>query len=95
MFKISTVERRGQRSLVLEGRLVPPFTTEVESAWKNAQVELQGKKLVIDLTNVTLISPEGETTLFNLMRDGARFSCADVFTRHVLRQLARRCRPKQ
>jgi hypothetical protein len=94
MFRISMVETHGQRKLVLEGKLISPWTAEVESAWRNAAEQLQGRKLVIDLTNVTLISPDGENTLFNLMRDGAKFSCAGVLTKHVLRQLARRCRCK-
>jgi hypothetical protein len=92
MFKISIVEERGQRRLMLEGRLVRPWTTEVESAWKTAGEGLQGRKLVVDLRNVTFISPDGETTLISLMRDGARFSCTGVLTKHVLKQLARRCR---
>jgi hypothetical protein len=92
MFRISTVETNGQRRLVLEGRLVPPWTTEVESAWRNAGQQLEGRKLIIDLANVTLISPDGENMLFKLMREGAKFSCGDVLTKHVLKQLARRCR---
>jgi len=95
MFKISVIETRGRRRLVLEGKLVPPWTEEVESAWRNAGEQLEGRKLVIDLTNVTLISADGENTLFELMRNGARFSCGDVLTKHVLKQLARRCRCKQ
>jgi hypothetical protein len=91
MFKISVVERNGQRRLILEGKLVRPWTAEVESAWKSAGEQLQGRKLIIDLTNVTLISPDGENTLFKLMREGAAFSCGDVLTKHVLKQLARRC----
>jgi hypothetical protein len=94
MFRISLVETHGQRKLVLEGKLVSPWTAEVESAWRSAGEQLQGRKLVIDLTNVTLISPDGENTLFKLMRDGAKFSCGGVLTKHVLRQLARRCRCK-
>lgn len=92
MFKISIVETHGQRRLVLEGKLLPPWTTEVETAWSKARVQLDGRKLVIDLANVTLISPDGKNTLLRLMKDGARFSCGDVLTKHVLRQLARRCR---
>jgi hypothetical protein len=92
MFKISIVETQGQRRLVLEGTLVRPWTLDVESAWRSAGEQLQGRKLIIDLTNVTLISQDGENTLFKLMNDGARFSCGDVLTRHVLKQLARRCR---
>jgi hypothetical protein len=94
MFKISIVESRGQRRLVLEGKLVAPWTAEVESAWKNAGEQLEGRKLIIDLANVTLISVDGQNTLLRLMREGARFSCCDVLTKHVLQQLARRCRSK-
>ena len=92
MFKISIVETRRQRRLVLEGRLIPPWTSEVESAWRNAGQQLQGRKLVIDLTNVTFINSDGERILFELMREGAKFSRGDVLTKHVLKQLAQRCR---
>jgi hypothetical protein len=95
MFKISIVETSSRRRLVLEGRLVSPWTAELESAWRTAGEELRGRKLIIDLRNVTLISPDGENTLFKMMRDGARFSCGGVLTRHVLRQLARRCRRRR
>jgi len=92
MFKISIVEKHGERRLVLEGKLVRPWTAEVESVWRSAGEQLDGRKLVVDLTNVTLISPDGENTLFKMMRDGATFSCGDVLTKHVMKQLARRCR---
>ena len=92
MFKISIVEKQDQRRLVLEGTLVRPWTAEVETAWRSAGVQLHGRKLVIDMANVTLISPEGENTIFKLMKDGANFSCAGVLTKYVLKQLARRCR---
>jgi hypothetical protein len=92
MFKISIVEERSQRRLMLEGRLVRPWTAEVESAWKTAGEDLQGRKLIVDLTNVTHIGADGECTLFKLMKEGAKFSCSGVLTKHVLNQLARRCR---
>lgn len=92
MFKLSMVERNGQRRLVLEGRLISPWTQEVENAWQHAREHLEGRNLVVDLTNVTLIGRDGENTLLNLMRDGARFIGCGVLTKHLLKQLARRCR---
>jgi hypothetical protein len=92
MFKISVIETHGQRRLVLEGKLVPPWTAEVENAWRSAGEQLQHRKLIIDLSDVTLISPEGENTLCKMMQDGAKFSSGDVLTKHLLKQLARRCR---
>ncbi len=92
MFKISSVETSGQRKLVLEGKLIPPCMEEVERAWKAAGERLEGRKLVVDLTNVTLIGQEGEYTLSKLMREGATFRCGDVFTKHVVKGLARKFR---
>jgi hypothetical protein len=94
MLKLSTVETNGRRKLVVEGKLVRPWTDEVERAWRRAQEHLMGRELVVDLTNVTLIGPDGENTLLNLMRDGAQFKCGGVLTKHLLKQLARRCRPE-
>ncbi|MGA3091553.1 MAG: hypothetical protein ABSD75_23325 [Terriglobales bacterium] len=91
MFRISIVETQDQRKLVLEGKLIRPWTAEVESAWRSSGEQLCGRKLLVDLTNVTLISREGENTLFKLMREGAKFACGDVLTKHVLKQLARKC----
>lgn len=91
MFRMSIVEAHGQRKLILEGKLTPQWSAEVESAWNNAGEDAQGRKPLIDLANVTFISPDAQDTLFKLMRQGARFSCRDVLTKHVLKQLARKC----
>jgi hypothetical protein len=92
MFKISIVDTRFQRKLVLEGKLIALWTTDLQRVWRNAGDDLQGRKLVIDLSNVTVISQDGQNALLELMSDGAKFSCGGVLTKHVLRQLARRCR---
>ncbi len=91
MFKISIIDTARERTLLVEGTLVAPWTTELQTVWRNAGQELERRKLAIDLTNVTVISQEGENTLFELMRNGAKFSSSGVLTKHVLRQLARRC----
>jgi hypothetical protein len=92
MFRLSIVDTNSQRKLVLEGKLVAPWTEEVESAWRGAQKQLDGRMLVVDLRNVTLIGRDGENTLLNLMRDGARFTGCGVLTKPLLRHLARKCR---
>jgi hypothetical protein len=92
MLKISMNDTRRQRKLVLEGKLVPPWIAELNRAWNRAGEGLDGRRLVIDLNDVTLISREGENALLVMMKEGARFSGGGVFTRHVLKQLALRCR---
>jgi len=92
MVRVSIREARNERRLVLEGKLVTPWTTELRSACEKARQNLQGRELVVDLKNLTVISQEGENLLVALMNEGVKFRCCGVFTRQMLRQLARRAR---
>lgn len=91
MLRISTVDTKSERRLVVEGKLIAPWLSELKRTWINAGEGLEGRKLVIDLHNATVISREGECALYELMREGAKFSCGGVLTRHLLRRLAHRC----
>jgi len=90
VFKISIVDTRSQRKLVVEGTLIGAWIAELGTTWRNASQDLGGRQLVIDLTNVTVISHEGEGAIFDLMKKGANFSCSGVLMRHVLKELARK-----
>ena len=92
MFKISIVDTGSRRTLVVEGTLVGRWIAELGTTWRNASHDLERRKLVIDLRNLTVISREGEDAILDLMKEGAKFSCAGILTRHVLKRLARRCR---
>jgi len=90
MFKISVVDTRTQRRLVVEGTLIGPWVAELRTSWRNACQERGTRKLIVDLRNLTTISREGEEAIFDLIKEGARFSCGNVLTKHVLKQLARK-----
>ena len=92
MFKISIVDTRTERKLVVEGKLSEPWVDELRTSWTNASRDSEGRKVVIDLSSLTVISREGADAIFDLMKQGAKFSCAGILTRHVLKGLARRCR---
>lgn len=94
MLKISIINKRSERRLVVEGKLVQPWVGELRRTWRSAGEDLQGRKLVIDLSNATVISRDGEDELLGLMREGAKVSCCGVLTRYVVKQLAHRCRAR-
>lgn len=94
MFKISITETPYKRTLLVEGKLIPPWTAELHRAWREANNNLDGRKLAIDLSDVTTINPEAEDTLFDLMKEGAKFTCCGVLNKHVLKRLARRSHSK-
>jgi hypothetical protein len=90
MLKISIVDTSAQCRIVLEGKLIAPWVTELKKAWKALAADLGGREFVVDVGDVIFISREGENALLELMRHGAKFQCRGVFTRHIVEQLARR-----
>jgi hypothetical protein len=92
MLKISIIEAGNERRLVLDGSLIGPWTDELKSAYDRARTELDGRKLVLSLDDVTAISEEGEAVLIALMNEGIKVRCRGVFTKMLVRQLAHRAR---
>jgi anti-anti-sigma regulatory factor len=92
MLKISILDAPNRRRLVLEGKLVAPWAAELRNECRKAAAELRGRELVIELRNVTCISEDGENVLLGLMKEGVRFRSTGVFTKHVMKQLARKMR---
>ena len=92
MLRISIVDTPTQRRLVVEGKLISPWTTELRTAYDNANTDLGSRELVVDLKNLTVISHEGEDLLANLMNQGAQFRCCGMFARLLLRELSNRAR---
>ena len=90
MLKISIIEGDTQRRLIVEGKLVGPWAAELRGACEKANTDLFKRRLVIDMRHVTAISQEGENVLFELVQKGVKFRCRGVFTKHVLKQVARR-----
>jgi len=92
MLKISVINGRTQRRLVIEGKLIAPWVEELRTACQEVKAVLEGRELVIEVANVSVISQEGEKVLLELMNEGARFRCTGVLTKHIVQQLARRSR---
>lgn len=90
MLKISVIDSRAQRRVVIEGTLVEPWLAALRGSWQAAKADLGDRKLVLDLKNVTRISEEGESALSELVKEGASFSSRGVLTKYLLQQLVRR-----
>src|SRR5579871_357478 len=89
MLKITVVQGRRQRRLIVEGRLIAPWAGELTSAYETARTDLEDRELVVDLRSLTAISPEGEAVLLQLVGEKVKFLCG-VYTREVLKQLVRK-----
>jgi anti-anti-sigma regulatory factor len=92
MLKISIIENGTKRQLVLEGKLLAPWTNELKRIGQEALLDCDYRELVIDLRSVTALSAEGEDVLQALADQGARFRVSGVFMRQVMKQVSRRSR---
>ena len=92
MLRISVREGRNQRRLLLEGKLIAPWATELRTACEKAKTDLDGRELVVEMNNLSAISQDGENVLLDLLSEGIKFRCHGVFTKLILKQLARRAR---
>lgn len=92
MLKITIIDTRDRRRLVLGGKLVAPWVAELRREYREAAADLRGRQIVIEPRNVTYISEEGENLLLELMNEGVGFRCSGVLTKHVMKRLACRSR---
>jgi len=90
MLKISLVDNARQRRVIVEGKLIAPWTAELRNACQEARADLRGRELLIEMKHITTISQEGENVILELINEGIRFRCLGVFTKHVVKELTRR-----
>jgi anti-anti-sigma regulatory factor len=90
MLKISVTDSENMRLLVLEGKLVAPWTDELRSMTQGMAGDSEQRELIIDVSGVTAISADGEEVLLRLIVGGAKFRQSGAYMRQVLKQLARR-----
>ena len=90
MLKISVLENAHKLQMILEGKLIAPWTEVLKNL--RAEIDRNHRELVIDVRGVTAISRDGEDVLLALMDQGARFRASGVFMRQVLKDLSRRSR---
>jgi hypothetical protein len=92
MLKISILDTPSQCRLMIEGKLIGPWATELARVWRQATADLNGRTLIIDVKGLTAITEDGENVLLELMKQGASFRSSGVFTKQVLKRMARKIR---
>jgi anti-anti-sigma regulatory factor len=91
MLKITVVEDQRRRRVIVEGRLIAPWTAELMNAYQTARTDLKDRELIVDLRSLTAIGPAGEDVLLQLMREKVKLFCG-VYVKEVLKQLGLKTR---
>jgi len=87
MLRITIAETLSEQRWTLEGRLVQPWISELNSCWTRTETARRERKCVVDLTGVTFIDKSGEKMLAALCKEGAELIATGVYTRHVVHKI--------
>lgn len=90
MLKITTKDRPGSLTFVLEGRLCRPWTAEAEQGWSNLISTVGDRELLLDLDGVTFVDREGEALLASIIEQGPKVRASGVLVSHIVEQVQKR-----
>ncbi len=88
MVKITIIDGGGEKRIVVEGKLAASGVRELESVWKQAQRECEGRRIVVDLSGTTVIDSSGKGMLVAMAGEGARLVANGLFTKYLIENLA-------
>jgi hypothetical protein len=92
MLKISLIDSPRQRRVIVEGKLIAPWSAELRNACQQASADLRGRELIVEMKHVTNFSQEAKNVILELISEGIKFRSEGVFTKHVVKELSRRAR---
>jgi hypothetical protein len=90
MLRITTIRTDKRIRLVLEGKLVSPWLTELVNEWNSVRASANGHIVVVELRDVIMIGEEAEPILMAMMSEDVRFVCRGILNRYVIRRLERK-----
>ena len=87
LLKITNADTATELRWILCGQLAGPWVAELQLNWDEAHGESNGRKCLVDLTDVTFIDERGAQLLQQMRNEGAVFTARGVDTRDLLENL--------
>lgn len=84
MLKISAEKKEDSLRLILEGRLVGPWVTELRRVCREYGAPAKTIKLTVDLCGLTSMDTAGQELLQDLFDHGASLRCSDVMNQYLV-----------
>jgi anti-anti-sigma regulatory factor len=90
MLKISTKEREGAVTFILEGRVCGAWATEAELAWSRLLSAAGDREILLDLGGVTFVDRAGEALLVSMLERGTKVRVSGVMISHLVQEVQQR-----
>lgn len=88
MLKITFQDAPESTKVKLEGKLSGPWVEELERSWIEHSPLASGN-VIIDLSDVTYIDPEGKRFLARMVDKGVEFEGTHLMTKYVIDEITR------
>ena len=88
MLKITFQDTPGSTIVKLEGKLSGPWVEELERSWTEHSPR-SSENVIIDLSDVTYIDPEGKRLLARMLDKGVCFEGTHLMTKYVIDEITR------
>ena len=88
MLRITIHREAGVTKIDLEGRLAGPWVEELKCCWRQV-VGSPRSQVLVDLTGVTFIDPEGKALLTQMGQQGAKLHAVGCLTRCIVEEITK------
>ncbi len=88
MLKITFKDTPEITKVKLEGKLSGPWVEELERSWTEHSPQAS-ENVIIDLSDVTYIDPEGKRLLARMVDKGVCFEGTNLMTKYVIDEITR------
>jgi len=88
MLKITIHPEGESTKLTLEGRLAGPWVQELDRCWREVSESHRGP-VVVDLTAVSYVDPEGKGILREMRKRGADLRATGCLMRCIVEEIAK------
>lgn len=90
MLRITISEEGPIQKWVLQGWLIGPWVSELNSTWRDTQPTRAGRRCIVDLRDLVFVDPAGELALKAMLNDGAELvGACGTYNKQVIAGLER------
>jgi ABC-type transporter Mla MlaB component len=89
MIRISKIPEGSRSHLLVEGKLSDGWVDVLETSWLEAQSELTGEPLRIDLSGVTYVDRKGRALLERMIRSGTKLQGTGLMLKAVIEEITK------
>jgi hypothetical protein len=85
MLRIIVERNLNSATMKLAGRLAGPWLEELDRTWADVRRDADG--VLLDLSEVTFVAPEGRERLESMYKEGARFKTSSCLGKSIVEQI--------